>query len=73
MDKVPHRSFTVRIPVDLYCEIAEEARKDGTSINQKVGEYIRLGMKGTEDINARLAELVEQNLLPRLKKEMNHG
>lgn len=73
MDKVPHRSFTVRIPVDLYCEIADQASKEGVSINQKVGQFIRLGMEGMVDINARIVELIEKNLLPDLKKELPDG
>lgn len=67
MDKIPHRSFTVRTPVDLYCEIAEMARAEGVSINHKVGQLIRLGMQEHTDINARIVELIEGKLLPDLK------
>lgn len=68
-DKVPHRSFTVRIPVELYCEIAEEAREEGISINAKVGQLLRVGMAEAIDLNERLDQLIRDRLLPELKKD----
>lgn len=67
-EKSPHRSFTVRIPIELYCEIAELARKEGVSINHKVGQFIRMGMGETVNVNDRIAELIRDKLLPELEK-----
>ena len=68
-EKSPHRSFTVRIPVDLYIEIAELARKDGVSINHKVGQFIRLGMGESINVNDKIMELIRKKLLPELEKD----
>jgi hypothetical protein len=68
-EKSPHRSFTVRIPIELYCEIGEQARADGVSINHKVGQFIRLGMGESINMNDKIMELIKNKLLPEINKE----
>lgn len=68
-EKSPHRSFTIRIPLSLYVEIAELAREDDVSINVKVGQFIRLGMGESINVNDKIMDLIRRKLLPELEKE----
>jgi hypothetical protein len=38
------RSFTVRVPREMYTELAELAQADGQNLNAKVNQLLRLGM-----------------------------
>jgi predicted HicB family RNase H-like nuclease len=53
-----HRSFTTRVPVDIYLELAERAQKDGICINVLVNQLLRLGMDKHISLDQALKQLV---------------
>jgi len=59
----PHRSFTVRVPLDLYIEIGDLARSEGSCVNKKVNQLIRLGMDKHISLDAALARLLRERVL----------
>lgn len=44
MAKQTHRSFTLRVPNELYLELANAAQSDDMPLNQKANQLLRLGM-----------------------------
>lgn len=61
-DTAQPRSFTIRTPHDLYCEVAELARKDGVSMTKKVEELIRLGLDKHVDIDEKIVRLLREKI-----------
>lgn len=53
-----HRSFTVRVPLPLYLEIAKLAQDEGTNLNRKVTQLIQLGMGKHISLNAAMRQLL---------------
>lgn len=63
--EITHQSFTVRVPIDLYVQIAEMARKDDNKyLNHKVNELLQLGIARDIDLNERIAKFLRTNILP---------
>lgn len=60
MSKPTHRSFTLRVPNELYLELASAAQEDKVALNQKANQLLRLGMGKhislTETLRAMLME-----------------
>jgi hypothetical protein len=55
------RSFTVRVPYEVYLNICDQAQLEGKKLNTKVNELISLGLGKTLELNDMLrAMLVEQ-------------
>lgn len=44
MAKKTHRSFTLRVEVPFYLELAELANKEGLPLNQLANRLLRLGL-----------------------------
>jgi predicted HicB family RNase H-like nuclease len=63
--RVPHRSFTVRIPEELYNQIGDLANADGMCLNPKVHQLLLLGLGRHVNLDAAVARL--------LKKESING
>jgi hypothetical protein len=59
----PFRSFTLRVPQDLYIELAEMARADGMHINPKANQLIRLGMGKHIQLDQALQRLLRDQVL----------
>lgn len=63
--KGPHRSFTVRVPEELYVKLGDLADAEGIFVNTKVNELLRLGLAKEIDLTDKIAQI--------LKKEIIHG
>jgi len=57
-DTDTHRSFTVRVPLALYLEIAQLAQDEGTNLNKKVTQLVLLGMGKHISLNDALRHLL---------------
>ena len=44
MSKPKYRSFTIRVPDDLYLALAKAAQADQIFLNQKANQLLRLGL-----------------------------
>jgi hypothetical protein len=61
--KETFRSFTLRIPTSLYCELSDLARSEGVFINQKANQLLRLGMGKHIDLNQALERLLKSEVV----------
>lgn len=61
--KIPHRSFTVRVPEELYVKLGDLADADGVFVNTKVNELIRLGLAKDIDISDKIAQILKKELI----------
>lgn len=52
------RSFTVRVPLDIYCRICDEAQAEGKKINTKVNELIELGLGRSVELSDMLRQML---------------
>jgi hypothetical protein len=52
------RSFTVRVPAELYLEICECSTEDDVPINVKVNQLIKLGLGKQVSLNEALRKMV---------------
>lgn len=52
------RSFTIRVPSDLYLQICEVSAAEDVPINVKVNHLLRLGLDKHIDLNATLAKML---------------
>lgn len=57
-DNETHRSFTVRVPLSTYLEIAGLAQDEGVNLNRKVTQLIQLGMGKHISLNDALRQLL---------------
>lgn len=57
------RSFTLRVPLSLYVQLADAAHAEGIFLNQKVNQLIKLGMGRNVDINDALARLLKTEVV----------
>lgn len=53
-----HRSFTIRLPIDLYLETASVAQADGLTLNAKLNQLLMLGLGKHISLDAALARLL---------------
>lgn len=58
-----HRSFTVRVPLELYIKLGDMAKDDGVFINQKANQLLRLGMGQHVNLDQALARLLKTTVL----------
>lgn len=63
MSKTPHRSFTVRVPTELYTKIADAAAADGVYLNTKVHELLLSGLGQARSLNEALLRLVKKEMI----------
>lgn len=52
------RSFTIRVPQDMYLRICECANADDMAINVKVNQLLRLGLGEHVNLNETLARML---------------
>ncbi len=52
------RSFTIRVPQDMYLRICERANADDMAINVKVNQLLRLGLGEHVNLNETLARML---------------
>jgi hypothetical protein len=55
-----HRSFTVRVPMATYVQIADLAQESNTNMNVKVNELLTLGLGKNIQIEEVLARLLRR-------------
>lgn len=65
MSKNTHRSFTLRVNIDFYLELAEKAQNEGIPLNQLANRLLRLGM----DKHISLDEALRSMLLDKMVSE----
>lgn len=53
-----HRSFTVRIPTDLYFEVANVATADSECLNVTVNKLLKLGLGKHVDLTTVLQRMI---------------
>jgi hypothetical protein len=56
------RSFTVRVPLPFYLELAEIAQADGQNLNQKCNQLLRLGLGKHISLDQALRQLLVQTM-----------
>lgn len=61
-DSETHRSFTVRVALPLYLQIAQLAQDEGTNLNKKVTQLIQLGMGKHISLNDALRHLLVETM-----------
>jgi hypothetical protein len=57
-----YRSFTVRVPLSLYTQMAEQARAEKMHLNGKANQLLRLGLGEKINLDAALAALIREKL-----------
>ena len=53
-----YRSFTIRVPDELYLEMAEAAQADDLPLNQKANQLLRLGLGKHISLQEAIAKLL---------------
>lgn len=53
-----HRSFTLRVPTEVYLEMAALAQGEGVFLNQKANQLILLGLGKHISLDAALRRLI---------------
>ncbi|SKB62302.1 hypothetical protein [Sphingopyxis flava] len=56
------RSFTVRVPIDLYLRLGQIAQSEGTDVNATVNRLILLGLGERESLMSLLQRLVNTEI-----------
>jgi predicted HicB family RNase H-like nuclease len=59
----PHRSFTVRVPEELYIKLGDLADAEGVYVNTKVNELIRLGLAAEIDLTEKISQLLKKEVI----------
>lgn len=57
------RSLTIRVPVEIYLEVAALAQADDKHLNTKFNELIRLGLGKHVSLDAALLRLLRNTTL----------
>lgn len=57
------RSFTIRVPDDLYLEMASAAQADGVALNQKANQLLKLGLGKHVSLQEAIARLLTNRVL----------
>lgn len=52
------RSFTVRVPYEIYLQICDIAQRDGKKLNTKVNELIQIGLGRIISVEDALKEML---------------
>lgn len=62
MPSVPntHQSFTIRVPVALYVQVAQMAQDEGVNLNKKINQLIKLGLGESINLNDALRALLQK-------------
>ena len=58
-----HRSLTIRVPSDIYFEVAALARADEQNLNTKFNQLIQLGLGKHVSLDAALRRLIKVSAL----------
>ena len=53
-----HQSFTIRVPVAMYLDMAKLAQEEGLNLNQKVNQLLNLGLGKHISLNDSLRALL---------------
>ena len=62
MPNETHRSFTVRIPIAMYLQIGQMAQDEGSNINAKVNQLLKLGLGEHISLEAALRKLLGEKV-----------
>lgn len=57
------RSFTIRVPDELYLQMAEAAQSDGVALNQKANQLLKLGLGKHVSLQEAIARLLTNNVV----------
>lgn len=57
-----HRSFTIRVPQELYLRMTTLAQNEGLALNKKVNQILRLGMGEHIKLDDVLMRLIRTNV-----------
>lgn len=57
------RSFTIRVPDDLYLEMAEAAQADEVPLNKKANDLLRLGLGKHISLDTALRNLMKSQII----------
>ena len=58
------RSFTVRVPHEVYLTICDLAQREGKKLNAKVNDLIAIGIGKNIQLDAQLREMLLSMTLP---------
>lgn len=62
------RALSIRVPSDLYCQIAALAQEEGLDLNNKINELIRMGLGENKSLTDALHKMVKRHLLEEEKE-----
>lgn len=57
------RALSIRVPSNLYCEIAALAQEEGVDLNTKINELIRMGLGEDKSLTKALRSMVKRHLI----------
>lgn len=57
------RSFTIRVPDELYLEIATAAQSDGVALNQKANQLLKLGLGKHISLQEAIARMLTNKVV----------
>lgn len=63
MSKNTHRSFTLRVGIDFYLELAEKAQAEGIPLNQLANRLLRLGLDKHVSLDSALRSLLLERIV----------
>lgn len=55
---IPHRSLTIRLPQDVYLEVARMAQGDDQNLNTKLNQLVLLGLDKHVSLDTALRRLL---------------
>jgi predicted DNA-binding ribbon-helix-helix protein len=58
-----HRSFTLRVEIDFYLELAEKAQAEGIPLNQLANRLLRLGLGKHITLDSALRALLLERVV----------
>lgn len=61
--KPTHRSFTLRVDVPFYLQLAEKAQSEGIPMNQLANRLLRLGMDKHVSLDSALRALIMDKIV----------
>jgi len=57
-----HQSFTIRVPISVYLELAKLAQDEGSNLNRKVNQVLILGLGHHISLNDALRAMLVRTM-----------
>lgn len=60
---ITRRALSIRVPTEVYCDVATLAQDEGVDLNTKINELIRMGLGEHKSLTAALQSMVKRHLM----------